>query len=189
MLIGNIIEIVTFHFIARGTDSISPTSKLHIYVDLVKLVHAIAIHNRTQQSAINQKMAKSYLMRKIFSWNNMQLSGDHWTVNSVMEYSSPHLKTSWASTSIFQNVYDFNFEDMAGKYDRFVLTNIHPKTANPTTQIYRGKPQSISIWPLARYVKLRVRRECREHFPRHRWLAVLTCITARASVMHAGIAN
>ena len=36
--------------------------------------------------------------------------------------------------------------------------------------------------PLARYVKLRLhmRRECRERFPRHRGLAILTCITARA---------
>ena len=42
------------------------------------------------------------------------------------------------------------------------------------------------IWrhgPLARYVKLRVRmrRECRERFPRHRRWAIPTCITARAS--------
>ena len=37
--------------------------------------------------------------------------------------------------------------------------------------------------PLARYVKLRVRmrRECRERFPRHRRWAIPTCITARAS--------
>ena len=36
--------------------------------------------------------------------------------------------------------------------------------------------------PLARYLKLvlRKRRECREYFPRHRGLAILTCITARA---------
>ena len=36
--------------------------------------------------------------------------------------------------------------------------------------------------PLARYVKLRVRmrRECRERFPRHRRWAIPTCITARA---------
>ena len=47
---------------------------------------------------------------------------------------------------------------------------------------------SHSIWavdhgPLARYVKLRVRmrRECRERFPRHRRWAIPTCITARAS--------
>ena len=37
--------------------------------------------------------------------------------------------------------------------------------------------------PLARYVKLRVRmrRECQERFPRHRRWAIPTCITARAS--------
>ena len=37
--------------------------------------------------------------------------------------------------------------------------------------------------PLARYAKLRVRmrRECRERFPRHRGWAIPTCITARAS--------
>ena len=37
--------------------------------------------------------------------------------------------------------------------------------------------------PLARYVKLRVRmrRECRERFLRHRRWAIPTCITARAS--------
>ena len=37
--------------------------------------------------------------------------------------------------------------------------------------------------PLARYVKLRVRmrRECRERFPRHRRWVIPTCITARAS--------
>ena len=36
--------------------------------------------------------------------------------------------------------------------------------------------------PLARYGKLRVRmrRECQEHFPRHRRQAIPTCITARA---------
>ena len=36
--------------------------------------------------------------------------------------------------------------------------------------------------PLTRYVKLRMRmrRECRERFPRHRGLAIPTCITARA---------
>ena len=36
---------------------------------------------------------------------------------------------------------------------------------------------------LARYAKLRVRmrRECRERFPRHRGWAIPTCITARAS--------
>ena len=28
---------------------------------------------------------------------------------------------------------------------------------------------------------LRMRRECREHFPHHRGLAIPTCITARAS--------
>ena len=48
-------------------------------------------------------------------------------------------------------------------------------------------PRSKSLWwahgPLARYVKLRVRmpRECRERFPRHRRWAIPTCITARAS--------
>ena len=35
---------------------------------------------------------------------------------------------------------------------------------------------------------LRMRRKCRERFPRHRGLAIPTCIKARA-VMHAGIAN
>ena len=37
--------------------------------------------------------------------------------------------------------------------------------------------------PLARYAKLRVRmrRECRERFPRHRGWVIPTCITARAS--------
>ena len=44
---------------------------------------------------------------------------------------------------------------------------------------------SNSDWygPLARYVKLRVRmrRECRERFPRHRRWAIPTYITARAS--------
>ena len=44
--------------------------------------------------------------------------------------------------------------------------------------------QSVYLWhgPLARYVKLRVRmrRECRERFPRHRRWAIPTCITARA---------
>ena len=41
----------------------------------------------------------------------------------------------------------------------------------------------VSHGPLARYVKLRVRmrRECRERFPRHRRWAIPTCITARAS--------
>ena len=36
--------------------------------------------------------------------------------------------------------------------------------------------------PLARHIKLRVRmrRECRERFPRHRGWAIPTCITARA---------
>ena len=36
--------------------------------------------------------------------------------------------------------------------------------------------------PLARYIncRLRMRRECRERFPRHRGLAIPTCITARA---------
>ena len=36
--------------------------------------------------------------------------------------------------------------------------------------------------PLTRYVKLRLRmrRECRKRFPRHRGLAIPTCITARA---------
>ena len=40
----------------------------------------------------------------------------------------------------------------------------------------------ISHGPFARYVKLRVRmrRECRERFPRHRRWAIPTCITARA---------
>ena len=44
--------------------------------------------------------------------------------------------------------------------------------------------------PLARYVIswVRMRRECRERFPRHRRLGIPTCITARA-VMHVGIAN
>ena len=42
------------------------------------------------------------------------------------------------------------------------------------------------IWrhgPFARYAKLRVRmrRECRERFPRHQGETVPTCITARAS--------
>ena len=37
--------------------------------------------------------------------------------------------------------------------------------------------------PLARYVKLRmhIRRECRGRLPRHRRLAIPTCITAHAS--------
>ena len=45
---------------------------------------------------------------------------------------------------------------------------------------------SVRLWylhgPLARYVKSRVRmrRECRKRFPRHRRLAIPTCITARA---------
>ena len=47
--------------------------------------------------------------------------------------------------------------------------------------------------PLARYVKLRVcmRRECWERFPRHLRLAISTCIMAgdARAVMHAGIAN
>ena len=45
----------------------------------------------------------------------------------------------------------------------------------------------ISQWngPLARYVNsgLCMRRDCRERFPRHRGLAIPTCITARASRM------
>ena len=38
---------------------------------------------------------------------------------------------------------------------------------------------------------LRMRRECRERFPRHRGLVMLTCITVRdgRAVMHAVIAN
>ena len=38
---------------------------------------------------------------------------------------------------------------------------------------------------------LRMRRECQERFPRHRGLAIATCIRARdtCAVMHAGIAN
>ena len=38
---------------------------------------------------------------------------------------------------------------------------------------------------------LRMRRECRAYFPRHRGLAIPACIRARASraLMHAGIAN
>ena len=42
------------------------------------------------------------------------------------------------------------------------------------------------------YALISIRWECRERFPRHRGLAILTCIrhvrNARA-VMHAGIAN
>ena len=49
-------------------------------------------------------------------------------------------------------------------------------------QHYR-MPEYQHYGPLARYVKLRVRmrRECRERFPRHRRWAIPTCITARAS--------
>ena len=48
--------------------------------------------------------------------------------------------------------------------------------------------------PLERYVKLRMRmrRECLERFPRHRSLAIPTCIMAvrdARAVMHAAIAN
>ena len=53
------------------------------------------------------------------------------------------------------------------------------------TQVTRPSWKHIVQWygPLARYVKLRVRmrRECRERFPRHRRWAIPTCITARAS--------
>ena len=62
------------------------------------------------------------------------------------------------------------------------------------TSLYWIRAQGVSIvsiWdktdhgPLARYIKncrLRIRRECRERFPRHRRLAIPTCITARASL-------
>ena len=54
------------------------------------------------------------------------------------------------------------------------------------TQNPRCMPMLLNYFshgPLARYVKLRVRmrRECRERFPRHREYAIPTCITARAS--------
>ena len=57
-----------------------------------------------------------------------------------------------------------------------VLNRSKLKFPNETTHPFDHEP-------LARYVKLRVRmrRECRERFPRHRRWAIPTCITARAS--------
>ena len=42
----------------------------------------------------------------------------------------------------------------------------------------RVKKEKLLDGPLARYAN--VRRECREHFPHHHWLAIPACITARA---------
>ena len=52
----------------------------------------------------------------------------------------------------------------------------------PKLPLHQSAPDSKVHGPLARYVKLRVRmrRECRERFPRHRRWAIPTCITARA---------
>ena len=51
--------------------------------------------------------------------------------------------------------------------------------------MYHYHSTHICIWiwlgygPLTRYAKLRVTHICREHFPRHRRVALPTCITAR----------
>ena len=51
----------------------------------------------------------------------------------------------------------------------------------------------MGLLPDTQHCGLRMRRECRERFPRHRGLAIPTGITARAcdarAVMYAGIAN
>ena len=44
----------------------------------------------------------------------------------------------------------------------------------------------MGLLPDKQHCGLRMRRECRERFPRHRGLAIPTCITARA-LMHVGI--
>ena len=46
----------------------------------------------------------------------------------------------------------------------------------------------MGVLPDTNNCELRMRREYRKRFPRHRGLAITTCITARA-VMHAGIVN
>ena len=69
-----------------------------------------------------------------------------------------------------------------------IATIMKAKKCHPTDTmngyIWGPMGQSVYLWhgPLARYVKLRVRmrRECRERFPRHRRWAIPTCITARA---------
>ena len=56
-------------------------------------------------------------------------------------------------------------------------------TISPKFNSHLNVLRHVCNGPLARYVKLRVRmrRECRERFPRHRRWAIPTCITARAS--------
>ena len=67
------------------------------------------------------------------------------------------------------------------------IVDIRAPTLNATSPLpitWIIKQHRCSIHgPLARYAKLRVRmrRECRERFPRHRGWAIPTCITARAS--------
>ena len=82
---------------------------------------------------------------------------------NALKISSAKLRQLCLGLSVFKNHIDYHV------YGR---VNIHWQLIDSSRH-----------GPLARYVKLRVRmrRECRERFPRHRRWAIPTCITARAS--------
>ena len=76
------------------------------------------------------------------------------------------------------------------RMDTYAYTHKHTQSDTGTdtnretnTSIYTHARNKQVHGPLTRYVKLRVRmrRECRECFPRHRGKAIPPCITARAS--------
>ena len=75
--------------------------------------------------------------------------------------------------SHFENL-DYRVAIYAGIHEMFVAIRVCDSAVDDWGCVHG---------PLARYVKLRVRmrRECRERFPRHRRWAIPTCITARAS--------
>ena len=58
--------------------------------------------------------------------------------------------------------------------------DICPKLFHPTVYDSDQSPMSMGLLSDTQNCGLRMRRECRERFPRHRGLAIPTCITARA---------
>ena len=73
-------------------------------------------------------------------------------------------------------------------WNDFVINTLSPEGQEPlSAKAYVGTvmikfPLTVcmGLLPDAQNCGLRLHRECRERFPRHRGLAILTCITARA---------
>ena len=62
-----------------------------------------------------------------------------------------------------------------------IAQKFHRTVGNNDNGLVTNRGQSMGLLPDTQNCVLYMRWECRERFPRHRWLAIPTCITTRAS--------